>query len=63
MSPNRGGDGGRGSPKRARVPFPDAVGAKKKSSTPSTPGRSADNGEADKVKNGIHLCSMSADKE
>ena len=36
----RGGDGGSRAQKRASAPVPDAVGAKKKSSTPSTSYRS-----------------------
>jgi len=42
----RAGDGSSGAQKRAHVPLPDAVGAKKKCS--SAPGRSADKGGADK---------------
>ena len=50
MPPRHGGHGGRGAQKRAPAPLPDAVGAKKQSSTPSTSGRSAHNGAADKAK-------------
>ena len=35
MPPKRGGNGGSGAQKRAPAPLPDAVGAKKKSSTPA----------------------------
>ncbi len=44
MPAKRAGDGGSG----PHAPLPDAVGAKKKSSTPSAPGRSADKGGVDK---------------
>ena len=40
MPPKCGGDGGSGAQKRAPVSLPDAVGAKKKTSTPSTSDRS-----------------------
>ena len=40
MPPKRGGDSGSGAQKRAPVPLPDAVGSKKKCSTPSTSDRS-----------------------
>jgi hypothetical protein len=48
MPAKRAGDSDSGAQKRVHAPMPDASGAKKKSSTRTAPGDSADKGGADK---------------